>query len=74
MNRCSHQAVIVQLLRKAIGAVLRAGEYEYLLPVLRADFKRQQFTLARFVHRVNDLLDEFRAADSAVESIADVGM
>jgi len=48
-------AVAIQLLGKAIGAMLGAREHQHLLPVLRTDQKGQQFALALAVHRVDHL-------------------
>ena len=46
VNGRAADAVLFELLREAVGAVLGAGKDQHLPPVLRTDHKGQQFTLA----------------------------
>ena len=50
-------AVLVQVLDQAIGAVLHAREHQHLMPVLAFDQVGQQLALAVAINRVNLLRD-----------------
>ncbi len=84
MNGSGAQAVLLQLLGKAVGAVLGAGEDQHLAPVARADHVAQELALALSVHRVDHLGDlvgggvapcylyELRLVEQAVGQLLDL--
>ena len=49
----------LQLLRQAIGAMLGAGEDQYLPPLAFLDQMHQQMTLLFFLHAIRALFDQF---------------
>ena len=55
VDRSSADAILAQLFRQAVGAMLGAGEHQHLPPLPVTDQPGQQFALARLVHRVNAL-------------------
>jgi hypothetical protein len=58
VDRGGLDAVVLQLLGKAIRAVLGAAEDEHLLPVARLHQVREELALPVLVHRVRDLPDQ----------------
>jgi hypothetical protein len=64
------EAVFVELLGEAVGAVLGAGEDQHLAPVVGADQMAEQLALAVAVHRVHDLLDGLGGGVARATSIS----
>jgi len=58
VDRGGGEAVFIELLGKTVGAVLGAGKYQHLFPVVGANQIRQQLALALAVDRVNHLGDQ----------------
>ena len=58
MDRHGLQAVASQLFSKAVGAVLGAGKYQHLSPILPTDTMRQQLALSAPIDRIHDLRDQ----------------
>ena len=61
MDRSGGNAVTLQLLGQAVGAMLGSGEHQHLLPGIVTHQLAQQGSLLALVHRVNRLLDAFRS-------------
>ena len=57
VDRERRDAVVVQLLRELVRAVLRAREHEHLVPVLRLDEMREELALAVAIHGMHGLRD-----------------
>src|SRR5205085_1366286 len=58
VDRVGVDAIAAELLREAVGAVLRAGEDERLLDSPSLDEVREEVPLALAIHGVNDLAHE----------------
>src|SRR5688572_21353353 len=58
VDRVGVDAVTLGLLGETVGAVLGAGEYQHLLPVVGFHEVREQLALAPRIHRVRDLRDQ----------------
>lgn len=59
VNRHRADAVFIQLLGKAVRAVLGAREHQHLKPVLRFDEVREQLAFTLAINSVNGLLNDF---------------
>src|SRR5450830_804767 len=59
VNRQRADAIRAQLLDQFVGAVLGAGKYQYLRPVMRLDQVRQHRVFFIAVNRMDFLLDDF---------------
>ena len=65
MNGGRGDAVLDQLLRETVGAVLGPGEYQDLFPIVMANQVRQKIPLVLLIDQMNLLVHQFRCGIAA---------